>query len=47
MSDIEEMCYLYFERMYSFEQIVEHFKGKYSYPQVRTILLNKIKGVKN
>lgn len=43
-ADIEQIYYLYYEKMYSFEEIEKYFKGKYTYREVKKIALSKIKG---
>lgn len=34
----EEICYLYFEKMLSYSEIIVHFKGKYSYAAIKRVI---------
>lgn len=43
-NDVKKIYYLYYEKMYSFEEIEKYFKGKYTYREVKKIALSKIKG---
>ena len=41
--DMDELNDLYFNNMYSFSQIIEHFKNKYSYAEIKTAIMKKIR----
>ena len=41
--DKEKIYDLYFNELYSMSQIMEFFKNKYSYAEIRTIIMQKIK----
>lgn len=41
--DLEKIYYLYFERLFSIEEIEQYFKGKYSYNELRNIIKNYYK----
>ena len=41
--DKEKIYYLYFERLFSLEEIEVYFKGKYTYNELRTIVRNYYK----
>lgn len=41
--DVDELNDLYFNRKYSFSRILEHFNNKYSYAEVKTAIIKKIK----
>lgn len=34
----EEILYLYFEQVYSYSEIILHFKGKYSYAEIKKVI---------
>ena len=39
--DIDKMYYLFFQRVFSIEEIEHYFKGKYTYNEVRDIIRAK------
>lgn len=39
--DKEKIYYLYFEKLFSIEEMEKHFKGKYSYNEIRNIIKDK------
>lgn len=39
----KEIWRLYFEKMYSYEELERHFKGKYKYCQLKSIIRERIK----
>lgn len=41
--DVDKMYYLYWQRMFSIEEIEHYFNGKYTYKEVRDIIRNKRK----
>ena len=41
--DKEKIYYLYFERLFSLEEMEVYFKGKYTYNELRTIVRNYYK----
>ena len=41
--DLEKIYYLYFDRLFSMEEIESHFKGKYTYIEIRDIIKNYYK----
>lgn len=42
----EEVWRLYFEETYSYRELEEHFKGKYKYSQLRSMIDKKYKEMK-
>lgn len=46
-SDITTIVELYFDRMYNYSQIIAHFKNKYSYAEIKQIILNHLKDEKD
>lgn len=42
--DKEEIKYLYFEKMYSYSMLMQHFNGKYTYAELKTFIAKTIKG---
>jgi hypothetical protein len=36
--DVAKIRYLYFYRFYSYEKLEKHFKGKYTYSQLKKII---------
>lgn len=38
---IKEIWELYFDEMYSYEELIEHFNNKYSYAQIRSAIDKK------
>ena len=43
-TDQDEMRQLYFMKVYSMERLEEHFKGKYTYNQIRDCIYKMIMG---
>lgn len=43
IKDKEEIWRLYFGKMYSYEQLEKHFKGKYKYSQLKSIIVERIR----
>ena len=41
--DIEKIYYLYFNRLFSIEEIVHFFKDKYTYNEIRSIIKERYK----
>lgn len=41
--DIDKIHYLFFERVFSIEDIEHHFKGKYSYTEIKAMIRDKYK----
>ena len=42
--DVDKIFYLFFQRGFWIEDIENHFKGKYSYNEIKTIIRRKING---
>lgn len=40
-ADKKEIYDLYFNRCYSYEELEKHFKGKYTYTQLKTIIMER------
>lgn len=40
-ADKEKIYYLYFERLFSYEDIERFFKGKYTYKELKSIIKEK------
>ncbi len=34
----KEILDLYFERLYTYDQMIEHFKGKYTYTEIKRVI---------
>ena len=34
---------LYFNRMFTYDELIEHFKGKYKYSQLKSIIMEKLR----
>lgn len=41
--DKDKICYLFFQRVFSLEEIENYFKGKYTYNEVRDVIRAKRK----
>lgn len=41
--DMEKIYYLYFDRIFSIEEIEHYFRGKYTYNEVRAVIKDKYK----
>ncbi len=41
--DLEKIYYLYFDRLFSMEEIEHYFKDKYTYNEIRDIIKDKYK----
>ena len=41
--DKEKIYYLYFERLFSFSEMEDYFRGKYTYNELRDIIKNYYK----
>ena len=39
--DVNELYYLYFEVGYTYSKLIEHFKNRYSYAEIKTAI-NKV-----
>jgi hypothetical protein len=39
----KEIIYLYFRKMYNYDELIRHFKKKYSYSQIKTVITKYIK----
>lgn len=42
-SDKEKIYFLYFERLYSYDEIIKVFHNKYTHSQLRSIILERYK----
>lgn len=40
----QEILDLYFNKFYSFSRIEEHFKDKYTYAQIKSVIMNALRG---
>lgn len=38
-----EIFYLYFNKMYNYEELIAHFKKRYTYSEIKTVISNHIK----
>lgn len=34
---------LYFNRMFTYDELIEHFNGKYKYSQLKSIIMEKLR----
>lgn len=41
--DMDKIYYLYFDRLFSIEEIEHYFRGKYTYNEVRAVIKDKYK----
>ena len=39
----EEIWNLYFNKMFSYDTLIAYFKGKYTYSQLKSIILERLK----
>ena len=42
IKDEELINHLYFDKMYSYSQLIEHFNGKYTYAIIRQVIHNRL-----
>lgn len=44
---IAEIKELYFNKMYNYSELISHFKNKYSYAEIKQVIINSYKEHKN
>ena len=46
MTDIKKILDLYFDKMYSYSELINHFQGKYSYSEIKKVISKRYEKVK-